>query len=245
MQRFKVYPAIDLRGGKVVRLSQGDPTRQTVYGHEPVGIARQWVTAGASWLHIVNLDGAFGDRGSHNEAALVAILDRVVTPDSTVQVQFGGGVRSLQEMDYVLSLGVHRVILGTVAVEDPDVVGEAIARFGAERVAVGIDVRDNRVRVRGWTRQTAVEPAALGQQLGHLGVRRIIFTNIARDGVGGGADVDAARRLADGSGLEVIVAGGVASLEDVRQARAAGLGGVVIGRALYEGKVDLKEALQC
>jgi phosphoribosylformimino-5-aminoimidazole carboxamide ribotide isomerase len=245
MQRFAVYPAIDLRGGKVVRLSQGDPARQTVYDHEPVSIARQWVTAGASWLHIVNLDGAFGDRGSHNEAALTTILDRVVSPDSTVQVQFGGGMRSLQEMDYVLSLGVQRVILGTVAVEDPDVVGEAVARFGTERVAVGIDTRDNRVRVQGWTRQTAVEPAALGQQLGRLGVRTIIFTNIERDGVGGGADVDAARHLADGSGLEVIVAGGVVSLADVRRARAAGLSGVVIGRALYEGKIDLKEALQC
>jgi phosphoribosylformimino-5-aminoimidazole carboxamide ribotide isomerase len=245
MQRFKVYPAIDLRAGKVVRLSQGDPARQTVYGDEPVSIARQWVTAGASWLHIVNLDGALGDRGSHNEAALTAILDRVVTPDGTVRVQFGGGMRSLQQIDHVLSTGVQRVILGTVAVEDPDLVGEAVTRFGAERVAVGIDACDNRVRVRGWTHQARVEPAALGQRLGRLGVRRIIFTNIARDGVGGGADVEGARCLADASGLEVIVAGGVASLADVRRARAAGLGGVIIGRALYEGQIDLEEALQC
>lgn len=245
MGSFTVYPAIDLRAGRVVRLSQGDPARQTVYGDDPGEVARQWCAAGARWLHVVNLDGAFGDRDAENQKALAAILEAVSTSGGGGAVQLGGGLRSLDDVAHVLSLGVGRAILGTVAIEAPKLVGEAVVRFGADRIAVGIDVREDQVRVRGWTKQTQLDPVTLGKELYHLGVRTVVFTNIARDGVGGGVDVAATQRLEEATGLRVIASGGVASLADVRHVKAAGLSGVIIGRALYEGQIDLKEALRC
>jgi phosphoribosylformimino-5-aminoimidazole carboxamide ribotide isomerase len=245
MESFTVYPAIDLRAGKVVRLSQGDPARQTVYGDDPAEVARLWLGAGARWLHVVNLDGAFGDRDAENRKALTAILEATTTTGVEGCVQLGGGLRSLDDVARTLSLGVSRAILGTAAIEAPDLVGEAVARFGADRIAVGIDAREGQVRVHGWTQQTQLDPVTLGKRLYHLGVRTVVFTNIARDGVGGGVDVAATRHLAKATGLRVIASGGVSSLDDVRHVKAAGLGGVIIGRALYEGQVGLKEALQC
>ena len=245
MQAFTVYPAIDLRVGKVVRLCQGDPARQTVYGDDPATVARQWLAAGAHWLHVVNLDGAFGDRDNRNQAALGAILAVVNAQGGEASVQFGGGLRSLEAVERVISLGVGRAILGTAAIEAPEMVEAAIARFGGEKVGVGIDARDNRVRVRGWAQETGVDPATLGKSLYQLGVRTVVYTNIARDGVGRGVDVEATQRLAEATGLHVIASGGLASLEDVRRVKAAGLPGVIVGRALYEGQIDLKEALEC
>ena len=245
MEGFTVYPAIDLRAGKVVRLSQGEPARQTVYGDDPAEVARQWLAAGARWLHVVNLDGAFGDQDAENRKALAAILGAMTLPGVEGCVQLGGGLRSLDDVARALSLGVNRAILGTVAIEAPDLVGEAVARFGADRIAVGIDAREGQVRVHGWTQQTQLDPVTLGKKLYHFGVRIVIFTNIARDGVGGGVDVAATQHLADATGLRVIASGGVASLADVRRVKAAGLSGVIIGRALYEGQIGLKEALRC
>jgi len=245
MEAFTVYPAIDLRAGRVVRLSQGDPARQTVYGDDPAEVARQWLAAGARWLHVVNLDGAFGDQDTQNRKALAAILEATTTPGVEGCVQLGGGLRSLDDAARALSLGISRAILGTVAIEAPDLVGEAVARFGADRIAVGIDAREGQVRVHGWTQQTQIDPVTLGKKLYHLGVRTVIFTNIARDGVGGGVDIAATQHLAESTGLNVIASGGVASLADVRRVKTAGLNGVIIGRALYEGQIGLKEALQC
>lgn len=245
MDAFTVYPAIDLRAGNVVRLAQGDPTRQTVYDDDPAEVAQQWLSAGARWLHVVNLDGAFGDRDAKNREALSAVLEAIATLGGVAHVQFGGGLRSLVDVERVISLGVERAILGTVAIEAPDLVAEAVARFGPEKVAVGIDARDNQVRVRGWVRATQIDPITLGKELYDLGLRTVIYTNIARDGIGGGVDITATRRLAAATGLRVIASGGVASLEDVQRVRAVGLSGVIIGRALYEGQIDLKEALEC
>lgn len=245
MSSFTIYPAIDLRDGQVVRLMQGDPERETRYGSDPAGVARRWLAAGAEWLHVVNLDGAFGDRDARNRQALRAIQSAVAAAGTETKVQFGGGLRSLDDVAQALALGVTRVILGTVAVEAPDVVAAAVQRFGAQRIGVGIDARDERVRVRGWTEETALDPVALGQRLHQQGVRSIVYTNIARDGAGTGVDVAATQRLAEATGLDVIASGGVATLEDVRRVREAGLAGVIIGRALYEGQVDLEEALTC
>lgn len=242
MDVFTVYPAIDLRAGQVVRLSQGDPARQTVYGDDPADVARQWLAAGATWLHVVNLDGAFGERDQKNRAALGAILAAV---GERGRVQFGGGLRALDDVARALELGVSRAILGTAAVESPDLVGEAVVRYGAARVGVGIDACDGQVRVRGWVREAAVNAVTLGQDLYQRGVRTVVFTNIARDGVGSGVDVAATRRLAAATGLSVIASGGAASLADVRRTRAAGLSGLIVGRALYEGQIDLQEALRC
>lgn len=233
-----VYPAIDLRGGKVVRLEQGDPARQTVYSSDPAETARRWLEAGTDWLHVVNLDGAFGESGDANLAALEAILDL------GARVQFGGGLRSLEAVARALDLGVSRVVLGTLAVENPDAVAQALTWFGAEKIAAGIDARDGLVRTRGWQQDGGVPALDLALQMRTLGLRTVIFTDIRRDGLGGGLNLAASRELAQASGLEVIASGGVHTIEDVRAAKEAGLAGIIIGRALYEGTIELASALK-
>ncbi|GAB4448622.1 MAG: 1-(5-phosphoribosyl)-5-[(5-phosphoribosylamino) methylideneamino]imidazole-4-carboxamide isomerase [Anaerolineales bacterium] len=233
-----VYPAIDLRGGRVVRLQQGDPARMTWYSDDPAGTARRWLEAGAEWLHVVNLEGAFGERDALNRQALEAILK------CGARVQFGGGMRSLKAVARALDLGVSRVVLGTAAVENPDMVAQALTRFGAEKIAVGIDARDGRVRTRGWQTDGGVRPLDLALHLRALSLRTVIFTDIRRDGLGSGLNLAATREIADAGGLEVIASGGVHTLADVRAVKEAGLAGVIIGRALYEGALDLREALQ-
>jgi len=244
---FTIYPAIDLRGGKVVRLKEGDPARLTAYSDDPAETARRWLDAGANWLHVVNLDGAFGESDAANLSALDAILKlgAHTCPGGRCQgVQFGGGIRSLHAVERAIELGVSRVILGTLAIEQPDVVEAALKRFGAEKVAVGIDARDGLVRVRGWTEGSGVSAIDLALQMRTLGLRTVIFTDVSRDGLGSGLNIPSTRELADASGLDVIASGGVHTLEDVIAAREANLAGVIIGRALYEGTIDLKEALK-
>ncbi|MEN8098651.1 MAG: HisA/HisF-related TIM barrel protein, partial [Chloroflexota bacterium] len=155
------------------------------------------------------------------------------------------GLRSLDDIEHVLTLGVDRAILGTVAVESPELVAEAVARFGAEKIAVGLDARDHQVRIRGWVKTAGKDPIILGKEMRLLGVERVIYTNIARDGVGDGIDVTATQQLAEETGLKVIASGGAASLVDVQDVQAAGLEGIIIGQALYTGQIDLREALQC
>ncbi|MBN2116719.1 MAG: 1-(5-phosphoribosyl)-5-[(5-phosphoribosylamino)methylideneamino]imidazole-4-carboxamide isomerase [Anaerolineales bacterium] len=235
---FTIYPAIDLRGGRVVRLKEGDPRRMTSYSDDPAEAARRWLEAGASWLHVVNLDGAFGEKDDANCSALESILK------PGVQVQFGGGMRSLDAVARALELGVNRVVLGTIAIEQPHVVEQALKKFGTKKVAVGIDARDGFVRVRGWKEGSGITAADLALQMRDLGLRTVIFTDVSRDGLGSGLNIPSTRELAEVSGLDVIASGGVHTLEDVWAAREANLRGVIIGRALYEGTIDLKEALQ-
>jgi phosphoribosylformimino-5-aminoimidazole carboxamide ribotide isomerase len=238
----QVYPAIDLRRGRVVRLAQGDPKRQTIYGDSPGETARRWLEAGSTWLHVVDLDGAFGDRDDKNLQGLAAIL---ADTGDRARIQLGGGLRTLQEIDRVIGLGVSRVVLGTVAVERPELVARAVEQLGAERVAVGLDARDGRVQTRGWVRDGGTGVLELGRRLQQeAGVATLIYTDIARDGVQTGPELETARKLAAGRGLSVIVAGGVARLEDIRRVRDAGLAGVIVGRALYEGRFTLEEALE-
>jgi len=239
---FVVYPAIDLRGGKVVRLKEGDPARMTSYGDDPAEMARRWLSAGAGWLHVVNLDGAFGEGDRANRDALQKILK--VAREFDVRVQFGGGMRSLDAIDDVLKLGVSRAVLGTIAIERPDVVADALTRFGAERIAVGIDARDGLVHTRGWKDDSGISAADLALQMRTLGLRTVIFTDIRRDGLGSGLNIAATRELADASGLDVIASGGVHTIDDVVAAKEAGLAGTIIGRALYEGTIEFEKALQ-
>lgn len=230
---FTIYPAIDLRGGKVVRLKEGDPARMTAYSSNPAETARRWLEAGASWLHVVNLDGAFGESDDANRRALEAILKL------GAQVQFGGGMRARAAVERALELGVSRVVLGTIAVEEPDVVGNALKKFGAAKIAIGIDARDGLVRVRGWKDNSGVSATSLALQMRTLGLRTVIFTDVSRDGLGSGLNISSTRRLAEVSGLDVIASGGVHTLDDAIAAREANLAGVIIGRALYEGTIDL------
>jgi len=235
---FTVYPAIDLRGGKVVRLKEGDPARMTSYSDDPAETAQRWLRMGASWLHVVNLDGAFGESDHANRDALESVLKL------GARVQFGGGMRSLDAIESALSFGVSRIILGTIAIENPTVVADAVKRFGAERIAVGIDTRDGLVRTRGWKDNSGVSALDLAFQMQTVGLTTVIFTDVSRDGLGSGLNIAATQELSERSGLDVIASGGVHTIEDVIAAKGAGLAGTIIGRALYEGTIDLKEALQ-
>ena len=239
---FTIFPAIDLRTGRVVRLKEGDPARMTSYNDDPTEMARRWLREGTSWLHVVNLDGAFGESDQENRSALESILN--VAKSFGAHVQFGGGLRSLVAIEQALDLGVSRIVLGTVAVEKPDLVAEALTRFGAERIAVGIDARDGLVRVRGWQSDGGISALDLALQMRTLGLRTIIFTDVRRDGLGSGLNINATRELAEVSNLDVIASGGVHTLEDAMAARDAHLSGVIVGRAIYEGTLDLKIALQ-
>lgn len=239
MSSFHVFPAIDLRKGKVVRLSQGDPRRERIYSEDPEEVAGSWQTQGAIWLHVVDLDGALDETFAPNRKALAAVVN------TGARVQFGGGLRAIGEMAEVLESGVSRLILGTAAAESPWLVQEAVDRFGPDRIGIGIDVRSGRVQVRGWARDSGLEPLELANRLYEVGVRTVVHTDIQRDGLGQGLNVEASRSLSEASGLRVIGSGGVASLNDVRRARQGGLSGVIIGRALYDGAIALPEAVKC
>ena len=232
---FTIFPAIDLRHGKVVRLAQGDPGRQTVYGEDPLGLAECWKAEGASWLHVVNLDGAFGAESAANRAALRRILRL------GLNVQFGGGLRDRDSIRAALDAGVSRAVISTAVIKNPSLVEWALEAFGEERVAAGIDARDGLVCIEGWAEVTSVEALNLGKNLRARGLVWCIFTDISRDGLQTGVNLPATTRLAAASGLQVIASGGVASAEEVRRLRAAGLAGVIIGRALYEGKIQFSE----
>jgi len=242
MSPFTIYPAIDLRHGEVIRLRQGDPKQQKTYSQQPAVIARQWLDAGANWLHVVNLDGAFGEDTAPNLKALAGILEVCA---GKAQVQFGGGLRDADSLQRVFDLGVTRAILGTAAVEDPALVKSAVARYGGENLAIGVDARDGMVMTRGWQEDSGIELSDFCSSVAGFGVQTLIYTDISKDGMGTGINLANTRRLAEESGLAVIASGGVTSLEDVRRVKAAGLHGVIIGRALYEGDIDLKEALAC
>jgi phosphoribosylformimino-5-aminoimidazole carboxamide ribotide isomerase len=218
---------------------QGDPDLETDYASEPLDVARRWRRAGADWVHVVNLDGAFGERSTGNLAA----LERILRGKTGLQVQFGGGLRDLASVWRAVDLGVSRVVLGTAAVETPALVDAVLEIFGPERIAVGIDARGGEVQTHGWQEASSVTAVELGRQWAAKGIRWIIFTDVGRDGMGTGVNLDATIELAQTSGLNVIAAGGVASLDDVRRTYEAGLSGVIIGRALYEGQVALEDAL--
>lgn len=237
-----IYPAIDLRKGRCVRLQQGDATAETVFAADPADAARRWLAEGAEWLHVVNLDGALGEAAGENLAALERIL-----PVASVPVQFGGGLRTLEDVARLLELGVARVILGTAAVRQPELVQAAVAQYGAERVLVGIDARDGLVAVHGWLDTSTVRAADLGGQMRALGVTRLVYTDIHRDGMLTGVNAEATAALARETGLRVIASGGVATLDDIQRLRACepeGVDGVIIGMALYRGAIALPAALR-
>jgi phosphoribosylformimino-5-aminoimidazole carboxamide ribotide isomerase len=235
---FTIYPAIDLRNGKVVRLKEGDPNRITSYSDKPAKVAEQWLNDGAGWCHVVNLDGAFGESDLANQLALESILKLGAS------VQFGGGLRSMNMIEKVFEMGVSRAVLGTIAIEKPKLVKDAIKNFGAEKIAVGIDARDGFVSVRGWKEDSKILATDLALQMRTFGLDTVILTDIRRDGLGSGLNIESTRELADVSGLDVIASGGVHTIDDVTAAREAKLSGVIIGRALYEGTINLEKALQ-
>ncbi len=233
-----LYPAVDLRGGKVVRLHQGDPDRQKVYSESPLDVAARWLEAGADWLHVVNLDGAFADANDN-----LALLEKLAALD--VNIQFGGGVRTLDDAARVLAMGVRRVVLGTAVAQNPDMVTAFIARWGSDRLTVALDARAGVVATHGWQQASGWTPESLGRELAARGAVHALYTDVARDGELTGVNVAGTAHLAEATGLQVIASGGVSSLQDVIALRDTGkIAGAVLGKALYEGIIDLAEAIR-
>lgn len=234
-----LYPAIDLKDGQCVRLYKGEMDEATVFSDDPAAQARAFVEAGCEWLHLVDLNGAFEGRPV-NAAAVESILAAVDVP-----AQLGGGIRDMATIEAWLDKGIRRVILGTVAVENPDLVREA-ARAHPGRVAVGIDARHGKVATRGWAEETEVDATDLARQFEDAGVAAIIYTDINRDGAMQGPNIPATAALANAVSIPVIASGGVSSLDDLISLRNSGapLDGAISGRALYDGALDLKEALR-
>ena len=237
MSDFTLYPAIDLRQGRVVRLQQGRADAETTYSEDPVEIARDFAAQGAQWLHVVNLDGAFGDAGE-NLGVLRAICNSVDIP-----VEFGGGLRSARDVDQAFGRGVARIILGTVALRNPDLVASLASEHG-ERVAVGIDARNGKVAVEGWVETSETTATELAARMVDAGVTRFIYTDIARDGMLGGPNLSALAELTGATDLPLVASGGITTCDDISRLAELGVAGCIIGRALYEGTLSLADALQ-
>jgi phosphoribosylformimino-5-aminoimidazole carboxamide ribotide isomerase len=234
---MEVIPAIDIRAGRCVRLYQGDYQRETVFAEDPVAVALDWQRQGAPRLHLVDLDGA-AQGWPANLDAINSILSQL-----TIPVQVGGGVRDAATADTLLAAGADRVVLGTAAVEDPALVQQLCQRHGSQRVVVAIDAREGQVATRGWRETTSVGVLALAQEMAALGVCRLLYTDISRDGTLTGPNIAATAALVRQTGLAVLASGGVASLEHIRRLAEVGVEGVVLGRALYTGAIKLADAL--
>jgi phosphoribosylformimino-5-aminoimidazole carboxamide ribotide isomerase len=269
-----IFPAIDLRHGRCVRLRQGDPNAETIFSDDPVGMARHWADLGAEWLHVVNLDGALSatqaqiaalrrpanilvqrpgaSKPEPPQADLLRQLPvnlmrlRQIRQAVTLPIQFGGGLRTLEDIRLALELGADRVVLGTVAIEKPVLVGEALETWGAARIVVGIDARDGRVATHGWQTISQVDATELGHQMKAIGVERVVYTDISRDGMLSGVNVEATARLGDVTDLRVIASGGVGGSGDIERLKAHehfNIEGVIVGQAIYTGNLALPEAV--
>ncbi|HEX7770807.1 MAG TPA: 1-(5-phosphoribosyl)-5-[(5-phosphoribosylamino)methylideneamino]imidazole-4-carboxamide isomerase [Pyrinomonadaceae bacterium] len=236
-----VIPAIDLRNGLCVRLLQGRKSEVTVYNEDPIAVAKEFASAGAEMIHVVDLDGAFNDAGSTNRAVVKRIVETVDVP-----VEFGGGIRSFDDVQQLCDAGVTRVVLGTLAAESPELLKEFVGRFSS-RICVGIDARDGRVMTRGWEAAAPVMAVDLARAVVDLGVERIIYTDIARDGMLSGPNIEQTLAVVRAADVRVTASGGVSSLDDIKRLRETDeprLDSVIVGKALYEGKFKLEEAIR-
>jgi phosphoribosylformimino-5-aminoimidazole carboxamide ribotide isomerase len=234
-----ILPAIDIKDGQCVRLYQGDYEQVTTYDADPVRVARRWLEAGASWLHVVDLDGAAS--GQPVNDALIARMCAA----TDLHIEVGGGMRALAYIERILNTGVERVILGTAALTDRALLEAALQRWG-ERIAIGLDARNGLVAISGWRETSHVQATALAQELSALGVKRFIYTDIARDGALRGPNLAALKEMQhtiDGTGASLIASGGVSSLADLRAIAALGVEGAIVGKAIYTGDVELAEAI--
>ena len=234
---MELYPAIDLYGGQAVRLYKGDYAQMTVYSAHPEQVAKDFAAAGAKSIHLVDLEGAKTGK-PENLTAIRKILD-----ETDLFAEVGGGIRSLETVERYLSIGVGRVILGTAAVTDPAFLEAALAKYG-EKIAVGVDLKDGFVAIKGWTEKSALTAAGFFSQMERLGVKTVICTDISRDGAMQGTNRGLYRELSQAYHLELIASGGVSSLEDVLALKAMGLHGAIIGKAYYIGAIDLKQAVE-
>jgi len=236
---MNIYPAIDLRGGNCVRLVKGDFSRETIYSTDPGAMAREWASAGASSIHVVDLDGALAGESRNLEAI------KTIMKEGGIPIEVGGGIRNMSHIERLLTAGVHQVILGSAAVKNPELGKEACKAYPG-RIVVGIDAKNGDVAVEGWEASGHIQAEELAKKMADAGVERIIFTDIARDGMLSGVNVEATVAVAKASGLKVNGSGGVASLEDLKilkKRETDGIEGCIIGKALYTGAIDLRQAV--
>lgn len=232
-----IYPAIDMRGGKVVRLLQGDPEHETIFGENPLEVAQNWIDQGAEWLHMVNLDGAFNQANDNFD-----ILKQATQLGA--KVQFGGGLRSMDDIDRAVDAGVSRVVLGTLAAKNPEVVEEAVNKYGAEVICAALDAKNGKVTTHGWTQETEHTPIEFGRMMAERGVKYALYTDVQRDGSMLGVNIQETVALARNTDLQVIASGGVSTMHEIHElARSGVVQGVIIGMALYKGEISLNEAL--
>lgn len=234
---MKLYPAIDLLNKRCVRLYKGLYSQVTDYG-DPVEMAMKWKSIGATFLHLVDLDGAKEGR-SVNLDVVKNIIDKV-----GIDVELGGGIRTLDKIDEILSIGVKRVILGSAALKNPELVRKAIKKHGSERVVVGVDTKNFKVATNGWIESSDVDALDFAKSLEESGVKYIIFTDISKDGTLSGINVEQTKKLVDNTNINIIASGGVKTIDDLRDADSIGCEGIIIGKALYEGTIDLKKAIE-
>jgi len=232
-----VLPAIDLKAGEVVRLKQGDFARKTVYSQDPLAVAKDFAAKGAEWLHLVDLDGA-----SAGESKNFNVIQKIAT-ETELKIQTGGGIRKKEDVKRLLDLGVNRVIIGTLAVKDPNTLSEIIEEFGAESILVSIDARDGKVATSGWLEESEKDMLDFAEEMEALGVRYILYTDIGRDGMLSGPDFAGLKKLKAETGLKIIASGGISSNQDLYDLAADGFYGAITGQAIYQAKVDLKEVL--
>lgn len=236
-----IYPAIDLKEGQCVRLVQGRAEDKTVYSQNPAQVARGFEEQGAAFLHVVDLDGAFEGRPANLDAI------RAIAGAISIPFQVGGGLRTRENVLTLLQAGANRVIIGTRAVKSPEFIAELIKEFGPERIVLGVDARNGMVATEGWVETSALKATELGRRMKELGIINAVYTDVSRDGLLQGPNLDSIREMAIGTGLKIIASGGVSSLENIsrlREMEALGVSGAIIGKALYEGKIILSEALR-
>jgi len=237
-----LIPAIDLKNGHCVRLLQGEADAETVYSDDPAAMARSFEDAGAKRLHLVDLDGAFREQGT-NLDSIHSILKTISIP-----VQLGGGLRTADDVERMLKLGVSSVIIGTMAVKNPDVFEDIIKHYSGEQIILGIDARNRKVAIEGWQEGTEIFDVDFALHWKKVGIQRVVFTDIARDGMLSGPNMEALRNFARGTGLKIVASGGVSSMEDLELLKTLeedGVDQVISGKAIYEGKLDLKEIFKC
>ncbi len=238
---IQLYPAIDMKGGKCVRLYQGDYEQETIYGDSPFDMARKFASEGAEWIHLVDLDGAKdGEKIHGNEVLRIA-------RELPVHVQVGGGIRSKEDVDYYLTNGVDRVIIGSLAISQPELVAELLEEYSGEQIVIGLDAKDGMVATHGWLETSSKSAVEVGKYFASKGAKHIIFTDIATDGTLQGPNLAANKELAEETGLSVIVSGGISSLEDIeevaRLSESTTISGAITGKALYNNRFTLLEAL--
>ena len=233
---MNIIPAIDLIGGKAVRLQKGDYAKMTIYNDSPLSVAKEFHAAGARFLHVVDLDGAKSG-GTDNYDVICEICR-----ESGLSVEVGGGIRSMEVLERYIRAGVDRIIIGTAAVTDPEFLREAVSKYG-ERIAVGVDIKDGMVAIKGWLEETALECMAFCRQLQDIGVKTVICTDISKDGMMKGTNLELYREMSRELSLNVIASGGVSTLDDVRALREMGVFGAILGKALYTGAISLPDAI--